>query len=187
MLAAAFGMLSPLLIKFAIRFGLKPETVNRHVVGIHGNPTFLILGSLALILFAIGRGAAGFGQQYLGQTIGQDAAYDIRNAVFNNLQSLSYAYHDKIQTGQVMSRITQDVEAIRNLPMMGLLRFGMIAVMLAVSITGMFIINWQLALVSIITLPIMAWRSVVLANTIRPIWWQVQNNIGEIARVGEEA
>src|SRR5438132_11558873 len=125
-------MLSPLLVKFAIQFVLRPEAVNGHVVNIHGNATFLILASLSLILFAVARGIAAFGQQYLGQTIGQDAAYDIRNAVFNNLQSLSYAYHDKIQTGQVMSRITQDVESIRMLPMMGLLRVGTIVISLAI-------------------------------------------------------
>ena len=66
-----------------------------------------MLSCFAVILFAIGRGLAGFGQQYLGQTLGQDVAYDIRNKVYDNLQSLSYAYHDKVQTGQVMSRITR--------------------------------------------------------------------------------
>lgn len=187
LLAAVFQMTSPLLVKLAIQAGLRPEYIDKKVVGIHGDELALILAASGLVLFAIARGIAAFGQQYLGQTIGQDAAYDIRNAVFNNLQSLSYAYHDKIQTGQVMSRITQDVESIRMLPMMGLLRVGTIVVSLAIALTAMFWINWQLALVSIVTMPVIIWRSIVLATTIRPIWWDVQQNIGEIARVGEEA
>jgi ATP-binding cassette subfamily B protein len=187
LMASVLAMTSPLLIKFAIQFGLKPQSVSGHVVGIEGNTGFLVLASGAIILFAVGRGLAGFGMQYLGQTIGQDASYDIRNAIFNNLQSLSYGYHDKVQTGQVMSRITQDVESVRMFPMMGIMRLLQIVVMLAVALVGMFVINWQLALISLVTVPFMVWRSVVLAYTIRPIWWEVQQNIGEIARVGEEA
>jgi ATP-binding cassette subfamily B protein len=51
----------------------------------------------------------------------------------------------------------------------------------------MFVINWQLALVSIVTLPFMAWRSFVLARTVRPIWLEVQQNIAEVTRIAEEA
>ncbi|HEY7269169.1 MAG TPA: ABC transporter ATP-binding protein [Dehalococcoidia bacterium] len=186
LLSSVFAMTSPYLIKFAIQFGLKPHTVDHQLV-IDGNFWFLVLACAAVVTFAIGRGLAGFGMQYLGQTVGQDASYDIRNAIFNNLQSLSYGYHDKVQTGQVMSRITQDVESVRMFPQMGIMRLLQIVVMLAVALVGMFLINWQLALISLVTLPFMVWRSIVLATTIRPIWLQVQQNIGEIARVGEEA
>ena len=126
-------------------------------------------------------------QQYYSQKIGQDVAYDIRNEVYDNLQSLSFAYHDKVQTGQVMSRITTDVEAIRQFPMQSIFRIFYIVVMLTTAIVGMFYINWQLACVSLITLPLMAWRSYVLSKTVRPIWMQVQENIAEITRIAEEA
>jgi ABC-type multidrug transport system fused ATPase/permease subunit len=186
-LAAVFGMTSPLMVNYAIEFGLDPQRVEGRIVGIDGNVSLLIFASLAIILFAAARGFAAFGQMYLGQTIGQDVAYDLRNAIYDNLQSLSYAYHDKVQTGQVMSRITQDVESIRMFPNMGLLRVSYIFLMVGVAIIGMFWISWQLALVSIITLPFIAWRSYVMAKTVRPIWLQVQENIGEITRIAEEA
>jgi ATP-binding cassette subfamily B protein len=186
-LAAAFGMVSPLMVKYAIQFGLDPQRVDGKVVAIHGDSQLLIFACLAIILFALGRGLAAFGQQFLGQTIGQDVAYDLRNAIYDNLQSLSYSYHDKVQTGQVMSRITQDVESIRMFPSMGLLRISYVFLMIGIGIGGMFYVNWELALVSIVTLPFMAWRSIVLAKTVRPIWLKVQENIGEITRVAEEA
>src|SRR6185369_15409056 len=158
-LAGLFGMLSPLMVNFAVRYGLDPTYVGEKVVGINGNVWLLVLSCVAVILFAIGRGLAGFGQQYLGQTLGQDVAYDIRNKVYDNLQSLSFAYHDKVQTGQVMSRITTDVEAIRQFPMQSIFRLIYIVVMLTVAIAGMFYINWQLAAVSMVCMPFMAWRS----------------------------
>jgi ATP-binding cassette subfamily B protein len=186
-LAGLFGMLSPLMVNFAVRFGLDPQYEGDKVVGIDGNEWFLVLACFAVIMFAVGRGLAGFGQQYLGQTLGQDVAYDIRNKVYDNLQSLSFAYHDKVQTGQVMSRITTDVEAIRQFPMQSIFRLFYIAIMVIVGLAGMFYISWQLALVSIISLPFMAWRSYVLSKQVRPIWSQVQENIAEITRIAEEA
>jgi ATP-binding cassette subfamily B protein len=186
-LAGAFGMISPLMINYAIEFGLNPEREGGEVVAIDVDPLFLVLACGAVLLFAIGRGLAAFAQQYVSQKIGQDASYDLRNLIFNNLQSLSYAYHDKVQTGQVMSRIIQDVESIRMFPGQGLLRLLYIVVMLAVAVGGMFVINWQLALISLVTVPFVAWRSYVLAYKVRPIWMAVQENIAEISRVAEEA
>ncbi|KAA0238626.1 ABC transporter ATP-binding protein, partial [bacterium] len=131
LVAGAFVMISPLAIRYAIDFGLKPieeayqtsggETRHR-LVGLDGNERLLIFAGLGVILFAVGRGIAAFGQQFLGESIGQRVAYDIRNDIYNNLQRLSYAYHDKVESGQVMSRATQDVEAIRMFINMGALR-----------------------------------------------------------------
>ncbi len=185
--AAAFGMLSPLMVNFAIKWGLNPVKSGNKVIGIHGNETALILSCVAIVMFAVGRGLAAFGQQFLSQKIGQDASYDIRNAIYNNLQSLSYSYHDKVQTGQVMSRITQDVESIRMFPSQGILRLLYIGLMLGIATTGMMWIDWRLGLVSLVTVPFMAWRSYVLSRTVRPIWLEVQANIAEITRIAEEA
>jgi ATP-binding cassette subfamily B protein len=188
LLAGAFAMGSPLIINWAIDTGFNPQqNAAGKVVGLDISVGFIVLACVAIVVFAIGRGLATFGQTYLGQRIGQDAAYDIRNDIYNNLQSLSYAYHDQVQTGQVMSRVTQDVESVRMVVSMGLLRTAYVAVMLAVGIGGMFWVNWQLAIVSLITLPFMAWRSFVLARTVRPIWMAVQQNIAEVTRVAEEA
>ncbi len=188
-LAGAFTMVSPLLINFAIEYGLDPQKdpVTGKVASLNGNEALLILGSLGIIGLAVGRGLSQFGQQFLGESIGQKVAYDIRNAIYDNLQRLSYAYHDKVQTGQIMSRVTQDVEGIRMFVAMGFLRSLYILVVLAISIVGMFVISWQLALVSLVTLPFMTWRSFVLARTVRPIWLQVQQNIAEVTRIAEEA
>jgi len=185
-LAGVFTMVSPLLIGYAIDFGLHPVGKSPNIV-LHGNIGLLVLGCAGIIVLAIGKGLALFGQQYLGETIGQKVAYDIRNAIYDNLQRLSYAYHDTVQTGQIMSRVTQDVEGVRMFVSMGFLRSIYIVIVLAVSIGGMFIISWQLALVSLLTLPFMAWRSFVLARTVRPVWLSVQQNIAEVTRVAEEA
>jgi len=185
--ASVFVMVSPLLIRYAIDFGLDPQRgPDGGLVGLDGNKTLVIAGAAAIVLFAIGRGIAQFGQQYLGESVGQSVAYDIRNKIYDNLQRLSYAYHDKVQTGQIMSRATQDVENIRMFVNMGALRLAFIGVMLIISIVGMFVINWQLALVSVASLPFLAWRSYVTSSRLRPIWMQIQQNQAEMTQVAEE-
>ena len=187
LLAAAFVMVSPLLIRYAIDFGLDPQRdATGNLTGLGGNEQLVIWGALALILFAVGRGAAQFGQQYLGESVGQSVAYDIRNKIYDNLQRLSYAYHDRAQTGQIMSRATQDVENIRMFVNMGALRLVFILVMLLISIVGMFIVNWQLALVSVVSLPFLGWRSYVTSDRLRPVWMQIQQNQAEMTQVAEE-
>ena len=185
--AAVFVMVSPLLVRFAIDFGLDPQKdAAGKLVELDGNSKLIIFGSLALVVFAIGRGIAQFGQQYLGESVGQSVAYDIRNEIYDNLQRLSYAYHDKAQTGQIMSRATQDVENIRMFVNMGALRLAFITIMLMISVVGMFVINWQLALVSVASLPFLAWRSYVTSARLRPIWTEIQQNQAEMTQVAEE-
>ena len=179
-------MVSPLAIRYAIKFGLKPVSEGNRLVGLDGNEKLLVFAAIGIVLFAVGRGIAAFGQQYLGESIGQRVAYDIRNDIYDNLQHLSYAYHDKVESGQIMSRATQDVENIRMFINMGALRLGYVLLILFISVIGMLIINWQLALVSFVTLPILAWRSIIVSNRMRPIWLQIQQNQAEVTQVADE-
>ncbi|MFN0093920.1 MAG: ABC transporter ATP-binding protein [Dehalococcoidia bacterium] len=185
--AAVLTMASPLLVRYAINFGLDPQRdANGKLIGLDGNQSLLIFGALSIVAFAVGRGLVQFGQQYLGESVGQRLAYDIRNAIYNNLQSLSYAYHDTVQTGQIMSRVTQDVESIRMFVFMGIIRLLFIFLILAIAITGMFIIHWPLALVSIVSVPIIGFMSFWMAKAVRPIWMEIQQNMAEMTQVAEE-
>ena len=185
--SAALMMVSPLLIRYAIDFGLDPQRdASGKLTSLDGNSSLLIYGALAIVAFAVGRGVAQFGQQFLGESIGQRLAYDIRNAIYNNLQSLSYAYHDNVQTGQIMSRVTQDVESIRMFVFMGVIRLLFIFLILVIAIVGMFIIYWPLALVSVVSVPIIGWMSFKMAKVVRPIWMDIQQNLAEMTQVAEE-
>jgi ABC-type multidrug transport system fused ATPase/permease subunit len=188
LLSGAFVMVSPLLVRYAINFGLDPQRdpATDKLVGLDGNESLLIFGALAIVVFAVGRGLAQFGQQFLGESIGQKLAYDIRNRIYDNLQRLSYAYHDNVQTGQIMSRVTQDVEGIRMFIAMGGIRLAYIALILLISVVGMFVINWQLALISLAAIPILAFASFKMAKMVRPLWLEIQQNQAEMTQVAEE-
>ncbi|GBD23906.1 Putative multidrug export ATP-binding/permease protein [bacterium HR29] len=185
--SAGLVMLNPLLVGWAIDFGLKPVRNERGIaVDFAGNERLLLLAALAIVLVAIGRGLAAFGQQFLGENIGQRVAYDLRNRIYDNIQRLSFAYHDRVHSGQIMSRATQDVENIRIFFNMGGIRLFYIVLLLFVALGGMFAINWQLALVSIVSFPIIAWRSIVTSRRLRPLWMEIQQNQAMLTQVSEE-
>jgi ATP-binding cassette subfamily B protein len=145
------------------------------------------VAAAAIVGVAVLRGVFAFGQTYLGEWISQRVAYDIRNAIYDRLQRLSYAYHDQQQTGQLMSRATQDVEAVRWFVSMGLLRGSYVVILLIAVLVLMLVTSWQLALVVWAFIPLIAWRSTVMALTLRPLWTTIQEGLARIATVLQEA
>lgn len=86
-----------------------------------GERGFVIIVAVVVIIASALRGIAGYGNRYFSEVVSQKASYNIRNAIYERLQRLSFAFHDRSQTGQLMSRATVDVEAIRMFFGMGLL------------------------------------------------------------------
>ncbi len=178
--ATGFSLAMPQLIRWGIDYGIGGS-------GNKGDSSALALVAFAIIGAALMRGAFSFGQQYLGEWISQRVAYDLRNAIYNRLQRLSFAYHDKAQTGQLMSRATQDVESVRWYVQMGVIRFVYVIALLVVVLTIMLVSNWRLALVSWVFLPFIAWRSTSMAMSMRPLWLRVQNGLARLTTVLQEA
>ncbi len=182
--AAVLAM--PQLIRWAIDYGLGIEQQGDELVAT-GEEYYLVIAAGAIIAAAIVRGGFSFGQTYLGEALSQSVAYDIRNLIYDRLQRLSYAYHDQQQTGEVMSRATQDVEAVRWFVAMGLMRGVYVVVLMGSMLAIMMLTNWKLALVVWAFVPFIAWRSMVMAFTLRPLWTSIQEGLGKMATVLQEA
>ena len=185
--SGALVQLSPELIRFALSNGLRPIYDGDTFVRLDGNAQLLVFTALAIVAFAVGRGLTQFAQTFLAESLGQKVSYDIRNDVYDHMQHMSYAFHDQIETGQIMSRTTQDVENIRMFFAQALFRIVYVAVLIAVSLAFMFAINWQLALVSMVTMPFIIWRSVVFQARVRPLWMAIQQSQGELTQTADEA
>jgi len=179
--ASAFVFAMPLLVGWAVDTGLKVEN------GVPaGDKRTLVLIGLAIVGVAGGRGIFAYGQTFFAEWISQRVAYDIRNSIYNHLQRLSFAYHDQAQTGQIMSRATQDVEGVRMFISMGVLRLLYIAVLLVVTLVWMVFINWKLALLSGVFIPIVAGRSMQVTTSLRPLWLRIQDLQGRLGTVLQE-
>jgi ABC-type multidrug transport system fused ATPase/permease subunit len=184
--AGASILVVPQLIRWGIDYGLDIQRVDGNLVAT-GQEGGLIIAALGILAFALMRGFFAYWQTYLGEWISQRVAYDLRNGIYDRLQRLSYAYHDQQQTGQLMSRATQDVEAVRMFVSMGVVRGAYIVVLLVASLALMVFTNWQLALVVWAFIPFIVWRSTVMAFSLRPLWTAIQEGLARIATVLQEA
>jgi ATP-binding cassette subfamily B protein len=178
----AFQLIGPQLVAYAIDVGLD---LDENGVP-QGETRTLMIAALLLVGAAVARGFFQFLQTYTGEFVAQRTAYDIRNDIYNHLQRLSFAYHDKAQTGQIMQRATQDVEGIRMFISLGVIRLVYVVVLLIATLTVMVITSWQLALVSWAFIPITAAISIRMTTLLRPIWLEVQNLQGRVGVVLQE-
>ncbi len=151
-----------------------------------GERGMLLLSAVAVIGASALRGISAYGNSYLSELVSQKTAYDIRNALYDRLQRLSFAYHDKTQTGQLMSRATADVEAIRRFFGRGLLGLIQMIVLFAGTATILVSMSWKLALLSLAFLPPIAVRTVIVSRRLRPIWLKIQQLLGVLGTALEE-
>ncbi|MFC1532198.1 ABC transporter ATP-binding protein [Thermodesulfobacteriota bacterium] len=170
-----FGMAVPWVIRKAID----------SVIG-HGERSFLFLAAAVVIGANLMRGISSFSQMYLAEFVSQKTAYDIRNAIYDQLQRLSFAYHDNTQTGQLMSRATVDVEAIRMLFGRGFLHTGQFLFLFTGIACILISMNWRLALISLSFLPLIGFRASLVSLRLRPIWLRIQDLLGVTGTILEE-
>ncbi len=145
---------------------------------------FMLAG--VIVLFSLLRGVFSYGQRYLSESLSQRSAYDLREDFFRKLQGMSFGFFDREQTGDLMSKATQDVEAVRMFISMGMVRGISIFVTLGAVLTIMAVTNWRLTLVSAAFLPLILWRALSMSRSLRPIWMRVQVETGAMTTVLQE-
>ncbi|HLL80696.1 MAG TPA: ABC transporter ATP-binding protein [Ktedonobacteraceae bacterium] len=175
-LATCFALLVPWLLAWVIDTGLQ-----------HGQFSTLLLATGAILLTSALRGLFSYGQGYLSQALSNLVAYDLRNRLYDHLQTLSFSFHDESETGQLMSRLTVDIEAVRNFIPLGLLRALLAFVYFAAVTIILFWLDWRLALVTMICVPVLILLSVQVARRLRPMWQDVQNETGALGTIMQES
>jgi ATP-binding cassette subfamily B protein len=117
-------------------------------------PRTLITAVAAVVVLAAVRGLFAFLQAYWAEKNSQAVAYDLRNDLYAKIQRLSFSYHDRTQTGQLMIRATDDVEKVRLFIGQGLLQLVGALLLLAGTVTILFATNTTLAWTAMPILPV---------------------------------
>ena len=117
-------------------------------------PRALVTALVAIVIFALLRGLFSFLQAFWAEKNSQSVAYDLRNDLYAKIQDLSFAYHDKNQTGQLMIRATDDVEKVRLFIGQGLLQLVGAVILLSGTVIILFSSNVSLAWTAMPILPI---------------------------------
>ena len=110
--------------------------------------------------------AAVFGFIYLTGVLGEMVRYDLRRKLFDHLQHLSFSYFDKTPVGWIMSRVTSDTERIADLVTWGLLDITWGISSVVVAMVFMLFINWRMALLVILTIPMLIYVAIFFRRRI---------------------
>jgi len=137
----------------------------------------LILGLVGV--YALTR-LLNFGEQYLRHVLGERFILDFRVLLYDYLQRLSISFFEDQQTGEIMSRITNDVNALEDFVthsvgflIVDLLRLVGTAIILLV-------LDWQLALLTLLPVPVLAVAMRLFNTRVRPIYRQIRDRLGDI-------
>ena len=175
LLASAAGLATPWLIAYAIDEGVGPGRVRPIVVAVGG-----------LVAAALLRGLFQFLQGYLAERASQGVAYDLRNDLFEKVERLGFGYYDRVETGQLVTRLTSDVEQIRTFAGSGVVQLAAAVVMLFGTAVLLVVLDWQLALTVLAIVPIILLLLVRFVRRIGPLFRGVQQTLGRLNSVLQE-
>ena len=175
LLVNALAVLIPQTIRWIIDAGI-----------VQGDTTVLHWSLLGLLGLTIVKGCFDFVLGRSTEMASQGVAYDIRNAIYDKLSSLSFAYHDQAQTGQLLARSISDVERIRFLTGRAVVRLFQHTGLLLFTFVALLLMNPSLALLAMLLIPLLfyvAWR---FGKIYRPLSLDLQHQLAEMTTVLEQ-
>ena len=140
----------------------------------------MLLGSAVL------RGVFTYGHMYISENLAQRLGYRLRMLYYEKLQRLSFAYHDRVHTGDLLTRGLLDIEGVRAFASRGMLRVVYLAIFVGTGTVLMMREDWQLALISLSFVPIAAWRSIVARLQTSRGWRRYQEEMGQLTKIMDE-
>ena len=149
-------------------------TLEQMEAGASGAQTALYWAIAAILLFAVARGLFSFAQTYMSEASSQGVAFDLRNVLFSKIQRLSFSYHDRNRTGQLMIRATDDVEKVRVFIGQGLLLAVQAVLLLVSALLLLTFTNWRLTLYILPILPIAFVIFLFFGSITQPLFGKVQ-------------
>jgi ATP-binding cassette subfamily B protein len=152
----------------------------------NGAPAAIWRAGIAIVIFAVLRGFFAFLQTYWGERNSQSIAFDMRNDLYAKIQRLSFSYHDRTQTGQLMIRATDDVEKVRMFIGQGLLQLVGSLVLLSGTLILLFSTNVKLAVVTLWILPVALTLFMIFGKVTQPLFTSVQQKLSRLNTILQE-
>jgi ATP-binding cassette subfamily B protein len=143
-------------------------------------PSAIIIAGIAILIFAVLRGVFAFLQAYWAERNSQDVAFDLRNDLFTKVQKLSFSYHDRNQTGQLMVRATDDVEKVRLFIGQGLIQLAGAVLLLSGTLIILFTTNAKLTLSILWVMPVALILFMIFGTISQPLFREVQVRLSRL-------
>ncbi|HEX5436280.1 MAG TPA: ABC transporter ATP-binding protein [Gemmatimonadaceae bacterium] len=172
LLVSAATLATPQFIRIAIDDGIAGHRAR-----------IIVLAVAGLLGVAVVRGIFAFVQGFLAERASQGVAYDLRDRLFAHIGHLSFSFYDKVQTGQLLTRLTNDVEQIRTFAGTGVVQVVAAAAMLVGAIALLLAINAMLTVVVLATIAPVVLLLARFVRRIAPLFRLVQQGVGRINAV----
>ncbi|MEM7532569.1 MAG: ABC transporter ATP-binding protein [Chloroflexota bacterium] len=163
------ALVIPQFIRWIVDHGIREQ-----------NLTLLGQSVLALLGLTLLRGLLGFAQGRWSEKVSQQVTYLLRNEVHQKLTELSFAYHDRVENGQLLTRVMQDAERIRFLVGRATLRILDSTFLFIGTGIVLFLMNPTLSLLVMATIPLLFHRGYKLARVYRPLSLEIQNQLAVV-------
>lgn len=173
--ATALGLVLPQLLR-----GLIDDII---IPGNYGDVIWLALTAIVIVIF---KAILQFLHGFFGGRLGNFLAYRLRNACYEKLQFLSFRYYDTAKTGDLMSRLTGDLEAIRNFIGFGFAQLLNLFLMVTFGSVVMLSISWKLTILALITIPFLAIVALRFEGKIHPAFQEMRLALSSLTTAVQE-
>jgi ATP-binding cassette subfamily B multidrug efflux pump len=146
----------------------------------------LMWSAILLLTVSVARGVFTLLQNYYSESVGHYIGYELRLAFYEKIQRLSYSYHDKVHTGDLITIGLLDLDGVRMFFATGMVRVVLLSVLIGVGAYMLLTTDVLLGLLSLSFVPFVAWRSSVAQLTLRKTWLVLQEKLSGLTRVMEE-
>ncbi|MFD1138744.1 ABC transporter ATP-binding protein [Paenibacillus urinalis] len=174
-IATALGLVYPNLLRVLIDDVITP-----------GNYEYVPMLALSVLGVVIIKASFQFLHGFFGARLGNYLAYRLRNACYEKLQFLSFRYYDTAKTGDLMSRLTGDLEAIRNFIGFGFAQILNMVLMVVFGAIMMISINWQLTLLTLIFMPVLVIVALKFETQIHPAFQEMRLAMSSLTTAVQE-
>jgi ATP-binding cassette subfamily B protein len=182
-LIAALCLLATTGLSLAVPWFIK-QAIDLGLTGRQSD--FLVVAGLSIVGLGVAKGLFSFGQRFLSEWLAQRLAYDLRNALYDHIQRLSFTYHDHAQTGQLMTRCITDINAVLRFASVGLLDSLYISVLTTGALTIMLRAHWKLALIAFVPVLVIAGIALNMGRLLRPMFKRMREQYGKVTTVLQE-
>ncbi|AEJ44459.1 ABC transporter related protein [Alicyclobacillus acidocaldarius subsp. acidocaldarius Tc-4-1] len=165
------------LLQLAYPYLLK-AIVNRVILGRREDLLLPLAG--AILLASLVKGVCNFTQAYLAQVFGARTAFDLRNELYRKLNHLPFRFYDEFHTGDLMSRLTADLDAFRMFFAFGINNLVNLFLTIVFSIGMMLTLDVRLALLLSIVVPVLAATAIRFDKKIGPVFMAIRETLGRL-------
>ena len=185
-------LLGPWPLKIVLDSVLKAKPIhgwlNHLVIATAGTDKYAILefAAVSVLVIAVFGAACSYAEKYVTTSVGQWVMHDMRRMLYSHIQRMSLAYHDNKRTGDLISRVTSDIDSVQSFIASGLLS-SLISMLTLVGMVGvMFYLNWRFTLIALSVAPLLAVVVYTYTRRIKKASRDLRKKEGEIVSVIQE-